>query len=62
MEQETPNSDRAFGILSAQRNQLAQLASDSEEILGPLSRERSHVAGFLANAGAAAEPQRTQPS
>jgi len=28
--------DRAFGILSAQRNQLAQLASDSEEILGPL--------------------------
>lgn len=47
--------DRLFGILSAQRNQLAQLASDSEEILGPLSRERSHVAGFLTNAGAAAE-------
>jgi ABC-type transporter Mla subunit MlaD len=47
--------DRAFGILSAQRDQLAQLASDSEEILQPLSRERSHVAGFIANAGAAAE-------
>jgi ABC-type transporter Mla subunit MlaD len=47
--------DRAFGILSAQRNQLAQLASDSEEILRPLSRERSHVAGFIANSGAAAE-------
>jgi phospholipid/cholesterol/gamma-HCH transport system substrate-binding protein len=47
--------DRLFGILSAQRNQLAQLASDSEEILGPLSRERAHVAGFFANAGAAAE-------
>jgi phospholipid/cholesterol/gamma-HCH transport system substrate-binding protein len=47
--------DRLFGILSAQRDQLAQLASDSEEILGPLSRERSHVAGFLTNAGAAAE-------
>ena len=47
--------DRAFGILSAQRNQLAQLASDSEEILQPLSRERSHVAGFIANSGAAAE-------
>jgi phospholipid/cholesterol/gamma-HCH transport system substrate-binding protein len=47
--------DRAFGILSAQRNQLAQLASDSEEILRPLSRERSHFAGFLANSGAAAE-------
>jgi phospholipid/cholesterol/gamma-HCH transport system substrate-binding protein len=47
--------DRLFGILSAQRNQLAQLAADSEEILGPLSREREHVAGFLSNAGAAAE-------
>ncbi|MGN6215825.1 MAG: MlaD family protein [Solirubrobacterales bacterium] len=47
--------DRLFGILSAQRNQLAQLASDSETILRPLSRERSHVAGFLSNAGAAAE-------
>jgi ABC-type transporter Mla subunit MlaD len=47
--------DRLFGILSAQRDQLAQLASDSEAILEPLSRERSHVAGFLANSGAAAE-------
>lgn len=47
--------DRLFGILSAQRDQLAQLASDSETILGPLSRERAHVAGFLSNAGAAAE-------
>lgn len=47
--------DRFFGILSAQRDQLAQLASDSEEILGPLSRERAHFAGFLSNAGAAAE-------
>jgi phospholipid/cholesterol/gamma-HCH transport system substrate-binding protein len=47
--------DRFFGVLSAQRKQLAQLASDSEEILGPLSREREHVAGFFSNAGAAAE-------
>jgi ABC-type transporter Mla subunit MlaD len=47
--------DRFFGVLSAQRDQLAQLASDSEEILGPLSRERAHVAGFFTNAGAAAE-------
>jgi phospholipid/cholesterol/gamma-HCH transport system substrate-binding protein len=47
--------DRLFGILSAQRNQLAQLASDSEAILQPLSRERSHVAGFVVNAGAAAQ-------
>jgi hypothetical protein len=47
--------DRLFGILSAQRNQLAQLASDSEEILRPLSRESTHVAGFFSNAGAAAQ-------
>jgi len=47
--------DRLFGVLSAQRQQLAQLAADSEEILGPLSRERAHFAGFLSNAGAAAE-------
>lgn len=46
--------DTLFGVLSAQRKQLAQLAADSEEILGPLSREREHVAGFLANAGTAA--------
>jgi hypothetical protein len=46
--------DTLFGVLSKQRDQLAQLASDSEEILGPLSRERAHVAGFLANAGTAA--------
>jgi phospholipid/cholesterol/gamma-HCH transport system substrate-binding protein len=47
--------DKLFGILSAQRDELAQLASDSNEILGPLARERRHVAGFFTNAGAAAE-------
>jgi ABC-type transporter Mla subunit MlaD len=47
--------DRLFGILAAQRNQLAQLASDSEAILRPLSRDRAHVAGFFTNAGAAAQ-------
>jgi ABC-type transporter Mla subunit MlaD len=47
--------DRLFGILSSQRQQLAQLASDSDEILGPLARERAHVAGFFANSGAAAQ-------
>ncbi len=49
------DADRVFGILSAQRDRLAQLASDSETILGPLSRERAHVAGFFTNAGAAAQ-------
>ncbi len=47
--------DRLFGILNAQRDQLAQLASDSERILAPLSRERRSVAGFFSNAGAAAQ-------
>jgi phospholipid/cholesterol/gamma-HCH transport system substrate-binding protein len=47
--------DTLFGILSAQRHQLADLASNSEAILRPLSRERAHVAGFLANSGAAAQ-------
>jgi phospholipid/cholesterol/gamma-HCH transport system substrate-binding protein len=49
------DTDRLFGILSAQRDRLAQLASDSERILGPLSRQRAHFAGFFANAGAAAQ-------
>jgi ABC-type transporter Mla subunit MlaD len=47
--------DRLFGILSAQRDDLAQLTSDSDAILTPLARERSHVAGFFANSGAAAQ-------
>jgi phospholipid/cholesterol/gamma-HCH transport system substrate-binding protein len=47
--------DRLFGILSAQRDQLAQLTSDSDAILRPFARERAHVAGFFSNAGAAAE-------
>lgn len=49
------DADRLFGILAAQRDQLAQLASDSEEILRPLSQQRAHVAGFIANAGVAAQ-------
>ncbi len=35
------DADRLLGILNAQRDQLAQLAADSEQILGPLSRERA---------------------
>jgi phospholipid/cholesterol/gamma-HCH transport system substrate-binding protein len=49
------DTDRLFGILNAQRDRLAQLTSDSERILGPLARERSSVAGFFSNAGAAAQ-------
>jgi len=49
------DTDRLLGVLAAQREQLAQLAADSEEILGPFSRERAHVAGFFTNAGAAGQ-------
>ncbi len=49
------DAGRLIGILDEQREQLTQLAADSEEILGPFSREREHVAGFFANAGAAGE-------
>jgi phospholipid/cholesterol/gamma-HCH transport system substrate-binding protein len=49
------DADRVLEILSDQRDQLAQLASDSEQILRPLSAQRAHVAGFLANAGAAGQ-------
>ncbi|HEX9968004.1 MAG TPA: MlaD family protein [Solirubrobacterales bacterium] len=44
-----------LGTLSQQRNQLAQLSSDSQRILSALARERQSVAGFFSNAGAAAE-------
>jgi phospholipid/cholesterol/gamma-HCH transport system substrate-binding protein len=46
---------RLIGILNGQRDQLVKLTSDSEQILGPLSRERAHVAGFFTNSGAAAQ-------
>jgi ABC-type transporter Mla subunit MlaD len=49
------DADRLFGILSAQRDQLAQLSADSEQILEPLARERRSVAGFFSNSGAAAQ-------
>jgi phospholipid/cholesterol/gamma-HCH transport system substrate-binding protein len=49
------DADRLFAILSRQRDELSQLATDSQEILEPLARQRSHVAGFISNAGAAAE-------
>jgi len=49
------DAGRLFQILSNQRDQLAQLASNSEEILEPFAAQRAHVAGFLSNSGATAE-------
>jgi phospholipid/cholesterol/gamma-HCH transport system substrate-binding protein len=47
--------NKLLGTLAAQRNRLAQLSADSEQILTALSRERTSVAGFFSNAGAAAQ-------
>ncbi len=47
--------DRLLGILNSQSKQLTQLNVDSEQILEPLARERSQVAGFFTNSGAAAQ-------
>jgi ABC-type transporter Mla subunit MlaD len=46
--------DLLFKQLTEQKDQLAQLAADSEEILEPLTREKAHVVGFLAHSGEAA--------
>src|SRR6185503_3253372 len=46
--------DLLFKQLTEQKDQLAQLAADSEEILEPLTREKEHVVGFLAHSGEAA--------
>lgn len=54
-------TDKVLAILAKQNRGLAQLASDSDQILAPLARERTHVAGFIRNAAdagqAAAERQ-----
>jgi len=46
---------RLIGILNRQRDQLTQLASDSQQVLAPLARERAHVAGFFVNSGTAGQ-------
>jgi phospholipid/cholesterol/gamma-HCH transport system substrate-binding protein len=47
--------DKLFGQLTEQKDQLASLAAESEEILEPLTREKEHVVGFLAHSGEAAQ-------
>lgn len=48
-------TNEVLSQLAAQNHQLAQLAADSDAILTPLARERSHVAGFIRNATIAGE-------
>lgn len=47
--------DRFVKILADQNHRLARLAAESDRILRTLARERTHVAGFIDNAGVTAE-------
>ena len=49
------DADRLLEILAQQKEELAQLAADSERVTKPLADQRQHVAGFLSNAGAAGQ-------
>ncbi len=49
------DADRLLQILAEQKNELAQLAVDSERVTRPLAEQRRHVAGFFSNAGAAGQ-------
>jgi phospholipid/cholesterol/gamma-HCH transport system substrate-binding protein len=48
-------TDQVLHILASQNHVLANLARDSQTVLAPLARERRHVSGFIANAGATAQ-------
>lgn len=43
-------TDKVLKILAAQNRQLAQLATDSRQVLVPLARERNEISGFVVNA------------
>jgi virulence factor Mce-like protein len=44
------NTDRVLKILARQDHTLARLATSSDQVLGPLARERRHLAGFIRGA------------
>ena len=48
-------TDEVLAILAKQNRDLARLARDSDEALGPLARERDSVSGFINNANIAAQ-------
>lgn len=54
------NTEKVLRILASQNRTLADLASSSDKVLGPLARERRHIAGFItaANTTAQASAQR----
>src|SRR6201996_3517750 len=48
------NTDKVLKILAGQNHTLAQLATDSDKVLGPLARERRHISGFITQANTTA--------
>lgn len=44
-------TDQVLATLAQQNHALAKLATDSNQILAPLARERQHVSGFIRGAG-----------
>jgi ABC-type transporter Mla subunit MlaD len=48
-------TDEVLAILAKQNRDLARLARDSDEALGPLARERDSVSGFINNANVTAQ-------
>jgi phospholipid/cholesterol/gamma-HCH transport system substrate-binding protein len=48
-------TDRVLAILAEQNQQLASLASNGDQVLAPLARERAHITSFFHNAAIAGE-------
>ncbi|MSO41437.1 MAG: MCE family protein [Solirubrobacterales bacterium] len=48
-------TDRVLKILAGQNRQLATLATDSDQVLAPLARDRASIGGFIANANTTAQ-------
>jgi ABC-type transporter Mla subunit MlaD len=48
------NTDKVLKILASQNKTLAQLATDSDSVLGPLARERKQISGFITQANTTA--------
>lgn len=46
-------TNEVLAILAQQNRALAQLAEDSDQVLGPLARERDRIVGFIRNANEA---------
>jgi phospholipid/cholesterol/gamma-HCH transport system substrate-binding protein len=49
------NTEKVLRILASQNRTLADLASSSAKVLGPLARERRHIAGFVEAADTTAQ-------